>query len=153
MGRLLQISSTPLPQLLPHLHERLDLARAGKMVVEKAAIAVCLLVEFPDGWQAEMREVVTEFLEVLLAQHLRLTLVGTPGHAGQFYNVRFYFAMRLQLGREPGDVTEKGRASGIPLLAGLLVRGAMREHWLPSVEAGTLDDYSTSNVPAGRLTR
>src|ERR1700686_3233948 len=82
MGRLSQISSTPLPQLLPHLHQRLDLARARKMVVEKAAIAVCLLVEFPDGWQAEMREVVTKLLEVLLAQHLCLTLVETPGHAG-----------------------------------------------------------------------
>jgi hypothetical protein len=78
----LQISSPPLPQLLPHLHEGLDLARAGKMVVEKAAVAIRLLVKIMNRRQAQMREVVTEFLEALLAQHLSLSLVGTPSHAG-----------------------------------------------------------------------
>ena len=77
-----QIGSLPLPELLPHLHERLDLARARKLVVDEAAITVRLLVEFANGGQAKMREVMTEFLEVILAQHLRFSLVRTPGHAG-----------------------------------------------------------------------
>jgi len=63
-----EISSTPLPQLLPHLHERLDLARAGKVVVDQAAIPLRLLVDIPNRRQAEMRQVVTEFLEVLAAE-------------------------------------------------------------------------------------
>jgi hypothetical protein len=52
------------------------------MVVEKAAVAIRLLVKIMSRRQAQMREVVTEFLEVLLAQHLSLSLVGTPSHAG-----------------------------------------------------------------------
>src|ERR1700722_10906272 len=129
MGRLSQISSTPLPQLLPHLHQRLDLARARKMVVEKAAIAVCLLVEFPDGWQAEMREVVTKFLEVLLAQHLCLTLVGTAGHAGAILQCSLLFRHAVVAGRVPRSRREDRRSFRCWL--GCWFGGAMRGHWLP----------------------
>ena len=67
------------------------------MVVDEAAITIRLLVEVPDRWQAKMREVMTEFLEVLLAQHLTLSLLGTPGHGGEFYSVRRLFAMLVKL--------------------------------------------------------
>jgi hypothetical protein len=65
------------------LDERLHLSRAGKTIGDQSAIAVRLLVPVPNGWKAQMVEVVTEFGQVLLAQHLRLSLVGTPGHAGK----------------------------------------------------------------------
>ena len=39
-----------------------------------------------------MCEIATEFPEVFLAQHLRFSLIGTPSHAGEFYNFRFAFA-------------------------------------------------------------
>jgi hypothetical protein len=38
------------------------------MVVDKAAIAVRLLVGVPNGWQAKVCEVATEFPEILLTQ-------------------------------------------------------------------------------------
>jgi hypothetical protein len=62
----------------------LDLAWAGKVIVDKAAIAVRNLVELPEGRQAEMREVVTEVLEVFLAQHLLVPPIWAPRHAGEF---------------------------------------------------------------------
>jgi hypothetical protein len=65
------------------------------LVVDKAAIAVRLFVEIPNGWQAKVREVASEFAEVFLVQHLRFSLIGTPSHAGGFYNVRLIFATRL----------------------------------------------------------
>lgn len=51
------------------------------MIVDKAAFAVRNSVELPDGRQAEMREVVTEFLEVFLAQHLLIPPIWAPRHA------------------------------------------------------------------------
>ena len=74
--------SPPFPQLLPHLDERLHLLRAGKSVVDHAAVLVRLLVEVPDSWQAEVREVVSKLLQVLFAQNLHLTWVWTPSHCG-----------------------------------------------------------------------
>ena len=68
---------------------------AWKTVINEAAISICLLVEVPHGWQAKVREIVTEFLEIFLAQHLRFSGVGTPGHAEEFYIFRLVFAMRL----------------------------------------------------------
>jgi hypothetical protein len=41
-----------------------------------------------------MCEIVTQFPEVFLAQHLRLALIGTPSHAGEFYKVRVLFALK-----------------------------------------------------------
>jgi hypothetical protein len=38
--------------LLPHLDQRLHLLRSGQLVVDQSAIAVRLLVEIPNGWQA-----------------------------------------------------------------------------------------------------
>ena len=38
------------------------------MVVDKAAIAVRLFVEVPNGWQAKVCEIATELLQILLAQ-------------------------------------------------------------------------------------
>jgi hypothetical protein len=54
------------------------------MIVDEAAIAVRNLVELPNGWRAQMREVVAKFLEVLLAQHLLVLLIWAPSHAGEF---------------------------------------------------------------------
>ena len=65
------------------------------MAVDQSAIAVRLFVEVPDGRQAKMCEVATESGEVFLAQHLRFSLIGTPSHAGEFYNFRLVFATRL----------------------------------------------------------
>jgi hypothetical protein len=89
------VNSSPLPQLLPQLNEGLDLARAGKVVVDQAAVTVRLLVEVANCRQAQMCEVVTDFLEIVLAQHLRFALVGTQGHAGAFYSFRFSFVIPL----------------------------------------------------------
>jgi len=92
--RLWQIGSTPFPQLFPHLNKSLYLARAWKTVVDEAAIAVGRLIELPHGRQAEMREVVSKFLEILLAQHLLVPPIWTPSHAGEFYSVRVLFATK-----------------------------------------------------------
>ena len=62
------------------------------MVVDQSAIAVRLFVEVPNGWQAKMCEVATEFVEVFLAQHLRFSLIGTPSHAEEFYLFLLLFA-------------------------------------------------------------
>jgi hypothetical protein len=60
--------SSPLPQLLPDLHERLHLFRTRKPGVDQPAISVRLIVKVPHGLDTEeVREVVTEFVEVLLA--------------------------------------------------------------------------------------
>jgi len=82
----------PLPQLFPHLNKRLHLARSWKTVVNEAAILICLLVEVPHGWQAEVSQIVAEFLKVFLAQHLCLSFVRASSHAGGFYTFRFAFA-------------------------------------------------------------
>jgi hypothetical protein len=37
------------------------------MVGDEAAIAVRLLVEIPNGWQAQMREIATQFAEIFRA--------------------------------------------------------------------------------------
>jgi len=82
----------PLPQLFPNLNKSLHLARARETVINEAAILICPVVKLPHGWQAEVREIVTEFLEVFLAQHLRFALVGASGHAGEFCTFRLVFA-------------------------------------------------------------
>src|SRR5580704_17421152 len=74
------------------------------MIVDKAAIAVRLFVEFPDGRQAKMREVVTEFLEVFLAQQLLVPTIWAPRHTGEFYSLLLLFANGFN-GSEPS--TEK----------------------------------------------
>jgi hypothetical protein len=73
----------------------LHLARAWKIAVDEAAILIRLLVEISHGWQAKVSEIVTKFRKVLLAQHLRFSLIGTPRHAGGFYYVRCLFAMLI----------------------------------------------------------
>jgi hypothetical protein len=65
------------------------------MVIDEAAILICAVVKLPYGWQTQMRETVTEFLEVLLAQHLRFALVRASGHAEGFYIFRLVFATVL----------------------------------------------------------
>src|ERR1017187_271962 len=55
LGSVRMISgSPPLPQLFPNLNQRLHLLRRGGLVVNQAAIAVRLIVEIPDGWEAQM---------------------------------------------------------------------------------------------------
>jgi predicted Zn finger-like uncharacterized protein len=70
----------------------LHLPWTGNATVDQSAIAVRLLVEIPNGGQAQMREVATEVGQVFLVQHLCLSLIGTPGHAGEFYLFRLVFA-------------------------------------------------------------
>jgi hypothetical protein len=48
------------------------------MAINEATIFVRLLVEISHGWQAEMSEIMPEFREVFLAQHLRISLIRTP---------------------------------------------------------------------------
>jgi hypothetical protein len=91
-------ASAPLPQLLPNLHEGLDLARARKVVIDQAAVAVCLLVKIPNGWQTEMYEVVTDLPEVVLTQYLSFALVRTTSHAGSILHGSLLFAMQLSIG-------------------------------------------------------
>ena len=89
-----RIRSSPLPQLLPHLDKSLYLARAGKMIVDEAAIALRNLVEPPDGRQAKMRDAVAKFLEIFLAQHILVPLIWAPRHRGEFYNPLLLFAIQ-----------------------------------------------------------
>jgi hypothetical protein len=80
---ILHRRSTPPPQLFPHLNKRLHLARTRKTVVDEAAILVCPFVELPHvGW-AEVCEIVTEFLEIFLAQHFCFAVVGASCHAAR----------------------------------------------------------------------
>src|ERR1700680_1304424 len=72
--------STPFPQLLPGLDECLHLSGTGKTVVDQPAILIRLLVKITNRRHAEVREVVTEFVEVLLAQNLRLLAIRTARH-------------------------------------------------------------------------
>src|SRR6267378_3310396 len=72
--------STPFPQLLPGLDECLHLSGTRKTVVNQPAILKRLLVKITNRRHAEVREVVTEFFEVLLAQNLRLLAIRTARH-------------------------------------------------------------------------
>jgi hypothetical protein len=72
------------------------------MIVDEAAIAVRNLVELPDGRQAEMREVVTEFLEVLRFSSLSISWSRRSGRraiAGEFYNILLLFAVESMIRR------------------------------------------------------
>jgi hypothetical protein len=62
------------------LHQRLELLRTGKTVVNQSAILVGALIKLPDRCDAQMSETVPEFLEILVAQDLRVLTIGTPGH-------------------------------------------------------------------------
>jgi hypothetical protein len=79
----LAMKSPPFPQLFPNLNKRLHLARARNATVNESAVPVALLVEVSHGGQAKMRESLSEFPEVLLAQHLRFSAVGASGHTGR----------------------------------------------------------------------
>ena len=70
----------PFPQLLPSLYKNLDLSRTWRSVVNEPAIAVGSLVKVPHGGRSEVREVVTEFLQFLLAQYLRFSAIRAPSH-------------------------------------------------------------------------
>src|SRR3982074_671285 len=72
--------STPFPQLLPGLDECLHLSGTRKTVVGPPAILIRLLVKITNRRHAEVREVVSEFVEVLLAQNLRLLAIRTARH-------------------------------------------------------------------------
>ncbi len=72
--------STPFPQLLPGLDECLHLSGTRKTVVNQPAILIRLLVQITNRRHAEVREAVTEFFEVLLAQNLRLLAIRRARH-------------------------------------------------------------------------
>src|SRR5438552_17157223 len=73
--------STPFPQLLPGLDECLHLSGTRKTVVDQPAVLIRLLVKSTNRRHAEVREVVTEFLVLLIAQHLRLLEIRTARHS------------------------------------------------------------------------
>lgn len=54
------------------------------MVINEAAVLVRLLVEISHGWQAKVSDTMPKLCEVLLAQRLRFSFIGTPRHAGDF---------------------------------------------------------------------
>jgi hypothetical protein len=72
--------SAPFPQLLPGLDECLHLSGTRKTVVDQPAVLIRLLVKITNRRHAEVREVVTEFFELLLAQNLRLLAIRTARH-------------------------------------------------------------------------
>jgi hypothetical protein len=72
--------STPFPQLLPGLDECLHLSGTRKTVVNQPAILIRLLVQITNRRHAEVREAVTEFFEVLLAQNLHLLAIRRARH-------------------------------------------------------------------------
>ena len=69
------------------------MARSWETIVDQATILVCPFVELANGRQAEMREVVAEFFQVLFAQHFPVPLIRAPSHAGEFHMFRVLFAM------------------------------------------------------------
>lgn len=87
MGR-----SPPFPQLLPDLNQSLHLPRTRKAVVNETAILIGPLIEVPNRSHAEVREAVTEFLRLLLAQYLPFLAIRTPGHGQSSYHFRVLFA-------------------------------------------------------------
>src|ERR1700730_18474382 len=117
--------STPFPQLLPGLDECLHLSGTGKTVVDQPAILIRLLVKITNRRHAEVREVVTEFFEVLLAQNLRLLAIRRARHwESDFSTFAFYsptpipcaLAQPLGQARETCEKVEGagGRASAAP---------------------------------------
>jgi hypothetical protein len=88
--------STPFPQLLPGLDECLHLSGTRKTVVGQPAILIRLLVKITNRRHAEVREVVSEFVEVLLAQNLRLLAIRTARHGESDFSIfAFYSPMSL----------------------------------------------------------
>ena len=83
---------SPFPQLFPHLYQRLDLARAGKSVVDQAAIFEGTLIEISYAARTQMCQVVTKLLEFFFAQDIRFLGIGLPGHSKRCYHIRFMFA-------------------------------------------------------------
>jgi hypothetical protein len=71
---------SPLPQLLPRLDEYLHFSRAGKSVVDQAAILEAVFVELPYAARAQVREVVTKLLKLFFVQNIRFFGIGSPGH-------------------------------------------------------------------------
>ena len=70
----------PLPQLFPHLDKRLNLLRSRDSIVDESAVLMRALVELPHSGQAQVCEVVTNLLEVLLAQHFRFAFIRAAGY-------------------------------------------------------------------------
>lgn len=92
-------SSPSLPQLLPHLDQRLHLSRAGETVVNQAAVALRFFVETPHRWKTKVRQTVAKLLEMLRAQHLRISPVRSPSHDPLWYQLRRLFAIRTVMTR------------------------------------------------------
>jgi hypothetical protein len=80
LQRLRRGPLSPLPQLLPRLDEYLHFPRAGKSVVDQAAILEAAFVELPYAARAQVREVVTKLLKLFFVQNIRFLGIGSPGH-------------------------------------------------------------------------
>jgi hypothetical protein len=85
--------------LLPHLDQRLHLSRAGETVVNQAAVALRFFVETPHRWKTKVRQTVAKLLEMLRAQHLRISPVRSPSHDPLWYQLRRLFAIRTVMTR------------------------------------------------------
>jgi hypothetical protein len=62
-----QYNLAPLPQLFPHLHQRLHLLWTRQPIVDQPAITIRAIVEIPHRRHAQMRQIVTHFLQLVLA--------------------------------------------------------------------------------------
>ena len=72
-------------------------------MIDQATIPIGPLVEITDSFDAEVREVVTEFFQVLLAQDFAFATIRTPSHkeaslaSSSFVRLRILPTIRLRL--------------------------------------------------------
>jgi hypothetical protein len=71
----------PLPQLLPHLNQRLHLLRRRQPVVDHPAVFMGSLVEARDRIHAQVRQVVPKLVQILLGEDFRLLGTRMASHA------------------------------------------------------------------------
>jgi hypothetical protein len=70
----------PFPQLLPNLDEGLHLPRAGHPAVDQATTPIGLFVRIANPSHAEVCEVASQVLQVLLGQDVRFLAIRTARH-------------------------------------------------------------------------
>src|SRR5580693_6628284 len=73
-------SPPPLAQLLPCLDELLHGASRGKVSASDATLLIDPLIDVPDGAQAQMRQAVSELLQIFPAQDVFFAEIRALGH-------------------------------------------------------------------------
>jgi hypothetical protein len=92
-----------------------------------------------------VREVVTEFIEVFLAQHLLVPPIWAPRHAGEFYSLLLLFAIELMIWRLQRPALKRLRSTW----------AINRRVWctflaVRSSLSGSVDGHHTAEVAAGK---